>query len=871
MRKWIVLFAVIAASLFGLAALAQESGAINIAFIFDASGSMMAAMEGRTRLAVAQDAFSGMIEALPPEANTSLWVYGHRLSQDDPAASCQDIEEVIPLAPLDKGQFEAAVRGIHAIGYTPITTSLQLAAQTLVGQPNARNTIVLVSDGEETCGGSPCLMAQALKQANIDLTVNTIGFAPDDVTREQLQCIAEVTGGTYYDAPDAAQLGEALEAAVAPPGTVQLVDENGNELTNASFQVFDLDSGALISDFTGSAVLAAGDYRVTVAGEPPVDTTVTVTPDQVTPLVVTLPTASGIQMVDLNGEPLPDMNFSIVDPATGDWLNGGTGTLAIEPGDYHIVVNTAFPQPFDVTVVDAALTPVQVDPAQGVVRIVDLAGNPLPEMYFNVTDPVSGEVHYGQGEMAVPPGTYPVGVNTAFATAVEATVADGQTVDVPVDPAFGTIVLTDLSGAPLDTMNFNVSAPDGEPVYAQGELNVPPGTYTLRVGVQPPMEVEITVTDGQRLEVPVNNEAGVIRLVDRAGQPLTGMGFNVIEPSTGNETYANGQISLPPGEYTVRADVVFPTETTATVIAGQTTDVTVDAPTGTVQLVDEQGQPLPDLALELFREDGQSTYGYGPIAVPPGDYHAQVQTGFSYETDISVAGGETVNVTVPATGTLQLVDQDGNPLDELLYTVTSQETGEAHSATGPSNLPPGAYDVLVFTVFQYVTSVEIALGQTTGLTVNTAAGTIQIVDEDGNALPDQLFTATRQDTGESAAATGLNVLPPGSYDVEVFTVFSFTTEVEVVDGETSEVEVDTRTGTIQMANGRGNAQPDTLFTVTRLEDGATASATGAIEVPPGEYSVEVLIGKPFTIEVEVVDGETTVVDTVNSTTDHPLE
>ncbi|HYO87410.1 MAG TPA: hypothetical protein VER79_02120 [Candidatus Limnocylindrales bacterium] len=79
MRKvaWVLLL--IGVSLLGLAVVAQEdSEPVNVAFIFDASGSMRAGMEGRTRLAVAQDAMAQLVAGLSPSTNASLWVYGHR-------------------------------------------------------------------------------------------------------------------------------------------------------------------------------------------------------------------------------------------------------------------------------------------------------------------------------------------------------------------------------------------------------------------------------------------------------------------------------------------------------------------------------------------------------------------------------------------------------------------------------------------------------------------------------------------------------------------------------------------------------------------------------------------------------------------------
>ena len=196
---------------------------INTAFILDASGSMLNALDGRTRWAVAQDAIVTLSGSLPPQRNTSLWAYGHRVPQDDMEASCQDIEEVILMSPVDPAVFDSVVHGLDAKGYTPITTALTMVAASFPVGPDERNAIVLVSDGEETCGGDPCALAAELKARDIELRINTIGYASDAATRMQLQCIATVTGGIYRDANDAAELEAALEEA-AEEATVDPVD-----------------------------------------------------------------------------------------------------------------------------------------------------------------------------------------------------------------------------------------------------------------------------------------------------------------------------------------------------------------------------------------------------------------------------------------------------------------------------------------------------------------------------------------------------------------------------------------------------------------------------------------------------------------------
>jgi 6-phosphogluconolactonase (cycloisomerase 2 family) len=171
---------------------------------------MLNYLYSRTRLAVAQDAIAKLSAGLPDDMNASLWVYGHRLGKEDKAASCKDIEEVIGLKPVDAENFDTIAHSFNAKGYTPITEALRLAAASLPFGENERNTIVLVSDGEETCNGDPCALAAELKAKK----VHTIAFAAGDVARDQLKCIAAVTGGTFHYADSAEELSLALEEAV---------------------------------------------------------------------------------------------------------------------------------------------------------------------------------------------------------------------------------------------------------------------------------------------------------------------------------------------------------------------------------------------------------------------------------------------------------------------------------------------------------------------------------------------------------------------------------------------------------------------------------------------------------------------------------
>ncbi|MGH8878676.1 MAG: vWA domain-containing protein, partial [Stackebrandtia sp.] len=72
-------------------------------------------------------------------------------------------------------------------------------------------TILLISDGEETCGGDPVKTAEKISSAGLDLRVHVIGFQVDEKTRKQLTEIAKAGKGSYYDAQDGPALVSRLK------------------------------------------------------------------------------------------------------------------------------------------------------------------------------------------------------------------------------------------------------------------------------------------------------------------------------------------------------------------------------------------------------------------------------------------------------------------------------------------------------------------------------------------------------------------------------------------------------------------------------------------------------------------------------------
>jgi hypothetical protein len=192
----------------------------SVIVVLDASGSMNERLpEGRTRLEAAKAAVADFVGSLAPDIRLALRVYGHQSTPDK--KNCQDSELVGGFAPAGEGKAALLdkVAGLKARGYTPITLSLQLAAKDIASEPSAERTVVLVSDGRETCSADPCVAAKALAAADAKLVVHTIGLGVDAAARNQLQCIASVARGSYFDAGSRAELATVIGKAAAAKKT----------------------------------------------------------------------------------------------------------------------------------------------------------------------------------------------------------------------------------------------------------------------------------------------------------------------------------------------------------------------------------------------------------------------------------------------------------------------------------------------------------------------------------------------------------------------------------------------------------------------------------------------------------------------------
>jgi Ca-activated chloride channel homolog len=203
--------------------IAQAEEGSRVVLVLDASGSMRGKIDGKSKMDIAKQVVSKIVGNWNATDELGLVAYGHREK-----GSCADIEVLREASKLDADAYMKSVRGLNPKGKTPLTAAVKMAAESL--QYTEKNaTVILVSDGIETCDLDPCAVATDLEKLGVGLTVHTVGFGLEDKGAvAQLKCLAENTGGTFSTASNADELLKALAKTVAkqPEQKAEVIENN---------------------------------------------------------------------------------------------------------------------------------------------------------------------------------------------------------------------------------------------------------------------------------------------------------------------------------------------------------------------------------------------------------------------------------------------------------------------------------------------------------------------------------------------------------------------------------------------------------------------------------------------------------------------
>jgi Ca-activated chloride channel family protein len=186
--------------------------------VFDASGSMTGMGFGETsvrRIEQVRHALAQVLPAVAPVRNLGLIVFG-----PGSRGVCENIDLRLPVAPHTAEQIMAELDDVQPYGQTPLTKAVAAAAEAMNFREKPA-VIVLLTDGEETCHGNPCALAEALKKEGRDVTVHVVGYmlrhASEPTGGQVARCLSEMTGGLFISTETTDELVAALQKTLGCP------------------------------------------------------------------------------------------------------------------------------------------------------------------------------------------------------------------------------------------------------------------------------------------------------------------------------------------------------------------------------------------------------------------------------------------------------------------------------------------------------------------------------------------------------------------------------------------------------------------------------------------------------------------------------
>ena len=167
----------------------SENQLTRLLFVFDASQSMVAPWNDKNKMEVAVLAVSDVLDSLKYNTNIefALRVYGHQSPNKE--HDCTDTKLEVPFSKINEETIKRKLREISPRGTTPISFALQKTKNDFPPDPNARNILILITDGLEACEGDPCAVAEALIKNKAILKPFVIAVHMRDEMLKQLECI----------------------------------------------------------------------------------------------------------------------------------------------------------------------------------------------------------------------------------------------------------------------------------------------------------------------------------------------------------------------------------------------------------------------------------------------------------------------------------------------------------------------------------------------------------------------------------------------------------------------------------------------------------------------------------------------------------
>ncbi len=557
----------------GLAATrpALSADAPTAMLIVDGSGSMWGrlAPANRPKIDVVRDKLGALLTE-PSSTRVGLISFGHRRRGD-----CSDVEMIAGpdsprqsvLDPLSK---------LSPRGPGPVTAALRMAADAIGSSRPAQ--IVIVGDNADNCRQDSCAAARAIAKSSPGVVIQVIGIGLSANERPRMACMAEATGGRFYDIADSNGLDAAIEEAVKlavlspsdvaggeaksvapkappPPAGASLRASaalaEGRPLITAplTWRIYKAGGAKTLGQGVGkdiSAKLPAGDYDIEAElGGVKARHTITIADGEAQSIIVSLNAAHLVAraVASKSGPPSPTATLSVSSNGQPVALKrGDTVDLYLQPAEYGV------------TAVDGAARSSQtINLAAGDDKRLDVAlstgrldlsatganGGAIQDVLYTVEtdDPESPDgrrevarSRSPQASFVLPEGTYYIGANAGNGiTSKRVAIGAGQTVTetlaIALVPVKVTALVAGVPAKPDDNIFYRVDRIDGDRVSIARtigpalDLSLSPGRYRISASLATAhlsASKEVTLDAGKPAKAVIDIASGQVNFVPTA-------------------------------------------------------------------------------------------------------------------------------------------------------------------------------------------------------------------------------------------------------------------------------------------------------------------------------------------------------------------
>jgi Ca-activated chloride channel family protein len=223
-----------------------------VLFVFDASNSMKTMYDGKPRIEKAKELFYKFIDSLNHKKNYefALRMYGNTVKY--PPGDCNDSRLMVPFGKNNIQKIKDFVKAVQPTGITPIEHSLTQSASDFP-DTKAINTIILITDGIEECGGDPCKAKMALEEKGIILRPCIIGIGLTIEQAKAFDCV-----GNYFSYEDAGAFSKTLDYVTSQTlnkttAQVNLLDISSHPIeTNVNMTFYNEKTGDVMYNYVHS-------------------------------------------------------------------------------------------------------------------------------------------------------------------------------------------------------------------------------------------------------------------------------------------------------------------------------------------------------------------------------------------------------------------------------------------------------------------------------------------------------------------------------------------------------------------------------------------------------------------------------------------